>query len=222
MTTSVKFLFENEFDAGVSVSGGASAKLLTGKEIEDLRDSAFAAGVSEGAASESKTTEHRQSEALAAIANRMGAIAQAQDGAMSRTIDEATTLTVAIARKLSPALAEFEPLAGMEAMIREFLHQLIEEPHIVVRVPEALIDPLKDRIDEVAASCGFAGRVVLIPDGAMTGNDCRLEWADGGVTRNIETILTDIETGLSRMLQNPAALSGDDPQQAPALPGNTP
>ena len=74
---------------------------------------------------------------------------------------------------------------------------------------EILIDDLKQNIDDIAAGCGFAGRVVLMPDAVMSGNDCRLEWADGGAVRNLESILDDIETGIKRTLQNPTDLSGD-------------
>ena len=209
MADIAKFLFNTDFET--AGAGVPDTKLLTGREIEQLRDSAFAAGVDEGAARENQATEHRQSLALSVIANRLEAIAQAQDQAMNHIIEEATKLTLMIARKISPALSRHEPLFGIEAIIRDFLHQLIDEPHIVVRVPENLIDDLKQRIDDIAAGCGFAGRVVLLPDPAMNGNDCRLEWADGGAVRNINTILDDIETGVARILQNPADLSGDLP-----------
>ena len=80
-----------------------------------------------------------------------------------------------------------------------------------VRVPDALIDDLKRRIDDIATDSGYAGRVVLIPDPAMSGNDCRLEWVDGGAVRSVDTILNDIETGIVRILQKPIDHSGDPP-----------
>lgn len=208
-----KFLFDTEFDTTPAAAGAPESKLLTGKEIQDLRDSAFEAGVNEGAGRENKTTEHRNAQALAAIADRLGAIADEQTRAMNHIIDEAATLTIAITRKISPALAHHQPLVGIEDMIRDFLRQLIDEPHIVVRMAESLIDELKPRIDTIAAGCGFAGRVVLMPDPRMGGNDCRLEWADGGAVRNIDTILNDIETGIVRMLPKASDLSDESPDQ---------
>ena len=204
-----KFLFNTEFETATVESGGGETKLLSGTEIQELRDSAFADGLNEGVARENKTTEHRQSEALAVIASRIGAIADSQDQAMDHIIDEATSLTMTISRKISPALTQHQPLVGIEAMIREFLQQLITEPHIVVRVPDDLIDGLKQRIDDIAKDCGYAGRVVLMPDPVMRGNDCRLEWADGGAVRNIDTILNDIETGIVRLLHTPTEHSSD-------------
>ena len=215
MVSTEKFLFDTEFDTDGAIAGMPAAKLLTGREIQDLRDSAFEAGVNEGVARETRTTEHRQSEALTAVAARLGAIAEAQTQAMNQIIEQATTLTLAITRKISPALAQHQPLVGIEALIRDFLHQLIDEPHIVVRAPEMLTDDLKKRIDDIAVECGFDGRVVLIPDPTMNGNDCRLEWADGGAVRNNETILDDIETGIFRMLQNSEAPIGDIPNDGP-------
>lgn len=226
MATIEKFLFDTEFNVKGAGSNLPQAKLMTGQEIQDLRDSSFEAGVNEGIGRETRTTEHRQSEALAAIGGRLGAIAEAQTQVMNQIVDQATSLTLAIMRKISPALAQYEPLVGVEALIRDFLHQLLDEPHIVVRVPELLIDDLKQRIDGIAAECSFEGRVVLMPDPTMNGNDCRLEWADGGAVRNSETILNDLETGIVRMLQNPADPSGDTPidgsGEGPAQPAATP
>lgn len=217
-----KYLFDTVFDTTAAVAGAPPPQLLTAKEIQDLRDSAFEAGVNEGVGREQKATEHRNSEALTAIAGRLGAIADEQAKAMNHIIDEAANLTIAITRKISPALAQHNPLIGIEDMIRDFLRQLIDEPHIVVRLPESLIDELKPRIDTIAAGCGFAGRVVLMPDPLMGGNDCRLEWADGGAVRNIDTILNDIETGIVRMLPKATDLPGDadddPPEESPDQP----
>ena len=81
-----------------------------------------------------------------------------------------------------------------------------------------MIDDLKQRIDDIATGCGYAGRVVLMPDPVMSGNDCRLEWADGGAVRNLDTILNDIETGLARVLQKPIDLTGDGVECSSAAP----
>ena len=219
MTSIAKFMFDTEFETAETASGAPENKLMTGSDLQALRDSAFADGVNEGIAQENRTTENRHSQALAAIANGLGIIAGNQAASMDRTIDDATNLTVMIARKLSPALSTHQSLVGIELILRDFLHQLIDEPRIVVRVPEALIDELKRRIDEISTDCGFSGRIVLMPDPSLNGNDCRLEWADGGVTRCTEAILDEIENGVVRMLTNPAALSGDDPQnEKPAEP----
>ena len=57
-----------------------------------------------------------------------------------------------------------------------------------------------------------------MPDPVMSGNDCRLEWADGGAVRNLDTILNDIETGLARVLQKPIDLTGDGVECSSAAP----
>ena len=96
MATVEKFLFDTEFDAKGAVSNLPQAKLLTGQEIQDLRDSAFEAGVNEGIGRETRTTEHRHSEALSAIGGGLGAIAEAQTQVMNQIVDQATSLTLAM------------------------------------------------------------------------------------------------------------------------------
>ena len=202
-----KFTFDAVFDVDdgsvVSSDGQAGPGWYTGQQIEALREESFDAGIAEGEARERATTEHRQAEALEAITAGLTAIAELHVPTLERVADEATNLAVAIARKVSPALMRRQPLAELEAMLREFLTRLIDEPRVVVRVPDALIDPLSERIDGLAAGCGFAGRVVLLPDAELSGADCRMEWADGGVDRKTDDIWRDVEAGITRLLQAP-------------------
>ncbi len=219
-----KFTFDTVFEvdggAVVSSDGKPGANWYTGKQIKTLREESFNAGIAEGEA----TTERRQAEALQAIAARLAAIAELHVPTLERVADEAANLAVAVARKVSPALMRRQPLAELEAMLREFLAQLIDEPRVVVRVPDALIDPLSERIDGLAAGCGFAGRVVLLPDAELSGADCRMEWADGGVDRITEDIWRDIEAGIARLLQAPdhaadgLSAEGRTPDAKPTAP----
>ena len=82
MVTTQKYLFDTKFDSADTVAGVPAVKLLTEREIKDLRDSAFEAGVNEGVARETRNTEHRQSEALASVASRLKAIAEVQTQVM--------------------------------------------------------------------------------------------------------------------------------------------
>ena len=205
-----RFMFENEFETGSAADGAEASKWYTGKEIAALRDETFRAGVEDGANRERASTGRRQAEALDAIQDRMAGIADAQGVAIERVADQAAGLALAIARKVAPALMRRQPLAELEAMIRDFLQQLIDEPRVVVRVPDALLDGLKERIDGLATACGFSGRVILLPDAGLARGDCRLEWADGGAERDTGATWRAIEATIDRLLQSP-----NDPDERP-------
>lgn len=196
MTALKKFDFNDSFElknnASEDQDGVRYAEIYGRAELDVARDE----GMRDGAAQERATTERLQAEALAAISERLAAIAQQQAAALENVSQEAVALAMAIARKVAPSLMRQQPTAEIEGMIADFLQQLIDEPRIVVRAPDALLEGLKGRIDEIAAGCGFAGNVVFLADPALGAGDCTLEWADGGAERQVDAIWRDIDTRL--------------------------
>jgi flagellar assembly protein FliH len=105
--------------------------------------------------------------------------------------------------KASPALAQKEPLAEIEAMIVTCLREAFEEPRIVVRVPQPLFDPIRGRLASLAHDGSFAGKFVLLVDDALGPADCRLEWADGGAERDTSRLARELDAALERALTTP-------------------
>ena len=79
------------------------------------------------------------------------------------------------------------------------------EPRIVVRVPDALVDALKPRIDRAAERAGYPGRVILLGDPAMSDAQSRIEWADGGVERDPARVWAEIDAVLQRHVAGASA-----------------
>ena len=42
----------------------------------------------------------------------------------------------------------------------------------------------RDRLDEIARARGFEGRLVVLAEPDIAPGDCRIEWADGGLSRD--------------------------------------
>lgn len=196
MTALKKFDFNDTFELMDTASKNPDevryAEVYGRAELNVARDE----GMRAGAAQERATTERMQAEALTAISDRLAAIAQQQAAALENMSKEAVALAMAIARKVAPNLMRRQPTAEIEGMIAECLQQLIDEPRVVVRTPDTLLDGLKGRVDEIAAGCGFAGNVVLLADPALGAGDCTLEWADGGAEREVEAIWRDLDARL--------------------------
>ncbi|MFQ5958967.1 MAG: hypothetical protein ACE5LF_06310 [Alphaproteobacteria bacterium] len=217
MTGPVKFMFETVFeleDDGGNGHGVGLSHTYTREELNAAREEARQAGFAGGVAQAQASIERRHADALNAIAERLTEIARVQADEFERTVKGAATLSLAIARKVAPALMRQQPLAEIEAMIADHLAQLIDEPRVVVRVPDDLLDALKCRIDEIAAGCGYAGRAVLLADPSLGDADCHMEWADGGAERNTDAVWREVETAIERLLHAPA-------EDAPADVGQT-
>ncbi len=195
----MKFAFDSVFV--LEGTGESDARdFVTPRELEAACEQAREEGFAAGVAEERARNERRLADALEIIAAGMGAIEQTQRAEIDRCIQMATQLALMIARKVAPALMDAAPMAEIESLVGEHLEQLIDEPRVVVRVSEGMVDALRERIDALAASRGFSGRMVLIPDAALADGDCRMEWADGGVERDTAATWKSLEGAIARLL----------------------
>ena len=53
-----------------------------------------------------------------------------------------------------------------------------------MRVNDTLYDAAREKLEEIARQTGFEGRLVMLAEPDIAEGDCRIEWADGGVTRD--------------------------------------
>lgn len=206
MTKSVKFMFENAFDGESAAGQGPNDVYFDNRpkfgarDMEKARDDAFTEGVTSGIQQSLSSFESQ----IAATLNRVGDglnILLNDRRKLSLTLrSEATILAHQIACKLATALMTAHPQTEVEALIGDCLADRHDEPRIVIRVNESQLDPLKQRIEVLAAEKGFDGHVMLLCDEAISVGDCRLEWADGGLERNTEQLTQMAQAAVTKYL----------------------
>jgi flagellar assembly protein FliH len=194
-----KFTFDVSFDhlGGPSPRSLAERRFTRG-EIEATRQAALAEGHAAGLAEAAKAAQALAADSLAAIAEGVAALLAAHDATTADTQRRALAAMQAIIAKLVPGLAAKDPLAEVEAFAAKCLHEAIAEPRVVLRVAAELYEPLRERLDALAAAAGYAGRIVLITDDALTAGDARVEWADGGAERDLAAQCAQIDDLLDR------------------------
>jgi flagellar assembly protein FliH len=99
-----------------------------------------------------------------------------------------------------PELMARQPFGEVEALVTECFRQLTSAPHVVVRVNDALLETAREQLTEIARNRGFDGRVVVLAEPEIALGDCKIEWADGGVVRDIGKIDTAVTTAIARYL----------------------
>ena len=182
VTANAKYLFDLDFGPSSAPKPSSPAEILA--QIEEaerkgFRDG-FAAAEKEGIAA----TERRTAVAFEQIGGAIQQLAGSLAATQLKLETEAVELALAIARKLSPELILREPFAEIAALATECLRQLTAAPHVVVRVNDALHETARERLEEIAQSRGFEGRLVVVAEPEIAVGDCRIEWADGGVVRD--------------------------------------
>jgi flagellar assembly protein FliH len=106
---------------------------------------------------------------------------------------DAVTLAIAMLKKLAPTLAAKGALDEAERLLNECMEERYDEPRLVVRVHESMLEPLRQRIATLADARHFGGKVVMFSEPDFAPSDVRVEWADGGAERRVAVILAAVE-----------------------------
>ncbi len=194
-------------------------KRYTEVDLTAARQAAFAEGRETGRAEAMAEIEARAAAALEQAARQLEALGAAQEAAARRMTEQGIAIAAAIAGKAAPDLARRNALGEIEHVVADCLKRLAEEPRVVVRVHDSLLDPLRGRVDRLAEASGFAGTIVLLADANLAEGDCRVEWADGGAERDTARLWQEIETVVRRTIGN-AAVPG--PTAGPPPPDGEP
>jgi flagellar assembly protein FliH len=193
MGAPAKFLFETDFSPGAKSTNTvplAEHKIRVGEAETRGYTNGFATAQAEAQAENAR----RLSVALERITAGLGEVVQGFAGVEARLEAEAVDVAVAVARKLVPELIAREPFAEIAALVTDCLRQLSAAPHVVVRVGEMIYPAARERLDAIARDIGFSGRLVVMTEPGMKDDDCRIEWADGGIARDrtaIEAVIAD-------------------------------
>jgi flagellar assembly protein FliH len=212
----VKFLFDDEFGDGrarsprARVSAAEHAAAMKEAEAEGYRRG-FAEATTEALAK----IEQRTAVAAEKVAQAMGEISAELKMLEARLEAEAVEVALAVSRQLAPGLIAREPIAEIERLVSGILAQVRSAPHVVVRLASNLVQSASGRLLKLAETRGYAGRLVLLPEPGLAADDCRIEWADGGVTRERAAIEARINEAVTRYLGSRTKSSNiSDPESA--------
>ena len=200
MPPPAKFLFDQDFAAGAAakpaVPPAVHEACLSEAEVSGYRRG-FAAAKAENLAE----AEQRTAAALERIAAALESVMRGLSGVEAMLETEAVDVAVAVAKKLAAALIEREPLAEISALAMDCFRHLVTAPHVVVRVNDAQHASVGKPIEEMVRARGLASHLVVLAEPEIGTGDCRIEWADGGVTRDRGATAAAIDEAVSRYVK---------------------
>jgi flagellar assembly protein FliH len=204
----VKFLFDDEFGDGRSRGGRTRVTAAEhAAAMKEAEAEGYRRGFTEASAEALAKIEHRTADAAEKVAQAMGEIAAELKTLEARLEAEAVEVALAVSRQLAPGLISREPVAEIERLVSGILTQVRSAPHVVVRLASDLVQSASGRLMKLAETHGYTGRLVLLPEPGLAPDDCRIEWADGGVTRERAAIEARINEAVARYLGHDAKSS---------------
>jgi flagellar assembly protein FliH len=183
-STASKFLFEVDFGAGASpaerpVAAADHAAMLADAEARGFKDG-YAAAEKDQAAEAARRT----AAAFEHIGDGLDQLVRGIGTIERRLEADAVAVAVAVGRKLAPSLLAREPFAEIAELAADCFRQLATTPHIVVRINETQHQTAREKLEHLARTHGFEGRLVVMAEPDIAVGDCRIEWADGGLVRD--------------------------------------
>jgi flagellar assembly protein FliH len=193
----VKFNFDNVFGAKGAATQQAAPRArssFSSDEVEAIRKETF----QQGKADTEAAAAALKAQALSAVAGAMTTVIKQFDAAVLAMRQESALVALQVGRKMAEAALAHFPEKEVEAIVAECLHKLHREPRLVVRLSSACADALRADIDAMCQAQGYAGRVIIMAEPALAGADCSVEWADGGVERDMAETFAVIEQSAER------------------------
>ncbi len=198
MSAPAKFMFDVDFAAPKTATTMPLAEHRA--LLDEAETRGYRKGFSEGQREAAGESERRLALAMEDIARALDRLGYGLAAVERRVETEAVEVAVATGRKLAATLIAREPAAEIEALADACFRNLVATPHVVVRVSDALYAPAQARLSEIAARCGFDGRLLVLAEPDIATGDGRIEWADGGITRDRGAIDSAIEETVRRFI----------------------
>jgi flagellar assembly protein FliH len=202
-----KFLFDTDFsaaDEATRLTPRPDPRRYSAIELDQAKAAPHPEGVAAGRAAAEQEIASRVADACTTLGTRVNELMTADAAQYETQTREAVAAATEITRRLLPSLGKRDAIAEVEALVRECLARLHEEPRLVVRVADELLDPVRQHMDQLTAAAGYTGRVILFADPAIKSGDARVEWADGGAERDSAAIWRDIDSAIQRFVEGGA------------------
>jgi flagellar assembly protein FliH len=195
----VPFLFDRDFGEK------RRSEAIGERELAQAAEAAFAKGEEAGRAAAMASATAQLAALLDALGRRL---AKLEADAARRAEEEeraAVGLAFAIGERLAGAALAHFPTAEIERLAAQCFAEARSAPHLAVTVAADLVEAVDQRLGAAAEAAGFAGRLVVIGDPDLQPGDARLEWADGGMSRDGAAIAERIGDVIARHLPPPDA-----------------
>ena len=112
---------------------------------------------------------------------------------LQRLERDASNLAFAFASRFAERLVAQEPKAEVLGLLHQILAPLRKTPHISIRLNDQIAEEIRVAVDQQMAELGFEGTLTVLPDPAVMPGDCEVEWADGGIGRNMRSAIRRVE-----------------------------
>jgi flagellar assembly protein FliH len=194
------FMFDHSFDAGAARTEEEqkAAPTYTEADMAAVQQEAYQKGLVEGRAAAAKDIHQMHVDVLHRMERLISRLADDVWKVYAQQKQTASDIAITIARKLLPDYTKKYGMQEMTAAIESSVAEMINEPRLVLRVSDSQFEYFSKEINAIAGKLGYGGKIIVLAEAELGEHDCRIEWADGGMERNINFTWSEIERQVSR------------------------
>lgn len=195
-----KFMFDRSFDGATSANKAERPRgpvTLKPEQLDALKQEAFEQGFASGKSTGIDQHIQQQTSLLEHIDAKLSNLVMNLSGLQKEQDEQLRQTILVVAKKLLPSYIERNGIEEVSAMLAEVIAEMVHEPRLVVRVHDSEFDIINTKIHEITVQKAYAGKVVVLADVEIARGDCRVEWADGGIERNVKATWQNIEQVLT-------------------------
>ena len=182
-------------------------------EMQQACRTALEQGIQQGRQEAQQMVESAVLSVLERTLSQMELLLNAEQQRLELAQMIALNTTIATIKKIWPNILQQLGLPLIESTLRQSMEYNPEEPRIVVRVHDSLLDAVVQRLPQLQQQQAFAGKVIVLSDAGVIAGDCKIEWADGGLERLSRTLSQQLDSALERLLSALKTSQNVDPER---------
>jgi flagellar biosynthesis/type III secretory pathway protein FliH len=204
----VKFNFDRTFDEAERSEAESHASDRAA-ELEAARQISYAAGFSDGEIQAQNSLNAQIALLQTSIEAQLATLVSAITATQRLLVADAALCIGTLAETVAGEALLHLPIDRIEGIVAPVLMELLETPRMVLRISPTLLDGVKERMEDVAISLGFGGKIIFLGEDSLQPGDVLIEWAHGGLDARIEQSRKNLSTAVSDFVQS--AVSGNLP-----------
>ncbi len=175
--------------------------MYTESEFTEAVAKAEAEGYEKGKQEVAETELNRHNILLEGIKNQLMAIFAAVEEKAANQEASAISFAVDLVRKLLPTLEKDRAEAEVKNFLAQNFANFSSQESLSFSFNPEVISLVADSIGRLAEQNDFEGKIAVHKDNSLGPSDCRVEWKNGGVERNIRKSLDKVEQMITESTQ---------------------
>ena len=168
------------------------AKMYTQEQLDAAREEGHVEGHTAALEDAETAREHYVADAISLIAKGLEVLDDKQADANREIGELAMRMVYAVVEKVIPAHGKAHAVESVEALVRDILPLVYDEPTLIVRTHVMIAEDVQEKMTEICRKSNFRGSVEVVPDYELQPGDCRVEWDGGGADRDEGRLWHDI------------------------------